>query len=394
METIDIINSTLFLLSLLGLLSVFLFNPLSIWIRYIIKGEKPVRCSTIKPRISVLTVVHNAESLIAKKIENTLSLNYPSDSYEVVIFSDGSTDQTENIVKTFSDSHIRFLSFDTHEGKNKAINEAIRYCSGDIIIFSDADTFLTPETLTELVKYFNDPVVGGVCGMATIYEDKEKKLKEAQGIYLKFDALIKKLESQTGSISSNSGKIYAVRRDLFPLIPPAVTDDLYVCLHVVQQGYRFLFEPKAKAFIKVPSRNSAHEIRRRRRITTRSLHGIYLKRSLLNPFKYGLFSIHLSINKIVRRFIPVFLVFMLVSNLFLFSLNPIFKIALFLQASMYALAFLYWTLFQHISRLSFLKKTSSAAFYFFLGNYGVLLGLLDFTAGKKVTKWEPLKRDN
>jgi hypothetical protein len=114
---------------------------------------------------------------------------------------------------------------------------------------------------------------------------------------------------------------------------------------------------------------------------------------LLNPFKYGLFSLSLIINKIVRRLLPICLLFLFISSLFLSFYNMIFKIVLFPQIGFYFVAFSYWILFQHIPSLKIVRRISSLVYYFCLGNYGTLLGLFDFLMGRQIVKWKPVKTD-
>ena len=385
-----LVNSLLFAFSTSGILFVFLLNPLMIWIVYLIKGKKTVRYSTTHPSVSLITVFHGGEDLIVDKIKNCLSLNYPSENYEIIFFSDGPSDGTKDLVKPFIDKRVRFLSSPTYEGKAIGINKAVQHSSGEIIIFSDVDAILGENAIIGLVNYFNDPEVGGVCGERVIYENKSKLMK-AQSVYIRFDSFIKRLESQIGSISSNDGKVYAIRRDLFQMIPPAVTDDLYECLSIVRQNRHFLFEPDVKAFVKAPSRSPAHEIERRRRIVSTSLRGIYLMRGLLNPFKYGLFSIRLIINKVIRRLLPICLLVMFISSIFLAFYSPIITMILFLQIAFYVLAFCYRALFQYLPFVGIIARITSVTYYFCLANYGSFLGLLDFAMGRKITRWKPVK---
>lgn len=386
MKICILINSIIMAGSIFGMALIFLLNPLMIWVRYVTKGRKPVRHASIRPPVSLIIVVRNAEKTIADKIKNTLSLDYPSENYEIIVFSDGSTDDTENKVRTFPDEHICLLSSPSHEGKNNGINDAVRISRGEILVFSDADVMLGKNAIMNLVKYFGDPEVGGVCGEKVICKTR-KELETAQIVHVGFDKTIKKLESLTGSVSSNDGTLYAIRRNLFKQIPPAVTDDLYVCLSVVKQQYRFLFEPEAKAFMDAPSRNPAHEIERRRRIVSNSLHGIFLMKELLNPLKYGTFSIRLFINKVLRRFLPVYLLLLFFSSGYLSFYSPRIMMFLSLQIAFYGLACSYIALFQRISCGKILRKTTSLAYYFCIGNYGTLLGLFCFFTGRQITKW-------
>lgn len=392
MKMLLIVNSFVFAFSMLGILLVFFFNPLLIWIVYLIKGKKTFKYSPTHPSVSLITVVHNAENIIVDKIKNSLALNYPSGNYEIIVFSDGSTDETENKVKPFTEKKFRFLCSPTHDGKSYGINKAVQNSSGEVIVFSDADAMLEPNAIINLVKHFADPEVGGVCGKCIIYEDISK-LAKAQSSYLRFDSTIKKIESQIGFLTSSTGTLCTIRKDLFQPIPPGVTDDLYLCLSIIKQNHRFLFEPDAKAFIKASSRSSAHEVERRRRIVNRSLTGIYIMRELFNPLKYGLFSISLLINKCFRRLLPFFLIFMFSSSLFLSFYIPPIKVALYLQIVFYLLALSYRLLFQHLPVVKIATRLTSLAFYFCLGNYGTLFGVLDFLMGKQIVKWNPQKTD-
>jgi hypothetical protein len=169
---------------------------------------------------------------------------------------------------------------------------------------------------------------------------------------------------------------------------------MYVCLSIVKQKYRFIFDPAARVFVNVPSRSASHEIKRRRRIVSTSLRCIYLMRGLLNPFQYGPFPIGLFINKIIRRLLPVCLIMVLFSSMILSFYSPFIRFFFFLQTAFYLLAFSYWAFLQFIPRFKMAKRITSLAFYFCIGNYGTLLGLMDFLMGRQITKWDPVKTDN
>ena len=186
---------------------------------------------------------------IADKLRNSLSINYPREKLEIIVFSDGSTDDTEDIVKQYEAGGVRLLASKEHRGKIEGMNMAVKMSRGEILFFSDVDTVLEKDSILNLVRYFGDPEVGGVAGRQTIYKDN-LDLEKAQKDYKRFDTTIKSLESRIGSISSNDGTLYAIRKRLFHPIPPAVTDDLYVCLSIVKQKYRFIYEPEVKAYIK------------------------------------------------------------------------------------------------------------------------------------------------
>ncbi|MCF6158850.1 MAG: glycosyltransferase [wastewater metagenome] len=382
-----IISIFLFTLSLSGILLIFLFDPILVCIGYLTKRKKVITYPPIRPSVSLLIVVRNAENLIVDKIKNSLSIHYPSDDYEIVIFSDGSTDGTEDKIKFFPDKRIRFLSSPVHEGKNSGINKAIPYCTGEIIVFSDVDAIIDKDAIIHLTKYFSDPEVGGVCG--NIHE----KAKDVQSNYVTVKSVIKRLENQIVSTTSNKGKLYAVRKSLFPVIPLQAIDDLYVCLSVVHQKYKFLFAPEANAFSKTFPKNSIHEIKRRRRTIIGSLCAVSMVEELLNPFKFGIFSIRLILNKIMKRLLAAFLLFLFFSSLYLSPFCYAAKILMIAQTSFYMLALSYRIVFQYTPGSNVIKEVTSVVYYFCIGTYGNLIGVLDFIMGKQIVKWEPLNTD-
>ncbi|MEE8574987.1 MAG: glycosyltransferase [Thermodesulfobacteriota bacterium] len=384
MKPLLLLNSFIFVISFLGILLVFAINPFITWVLYLFEIKKKSAYADSRPSVSLVVVVYNGEELIEKKIENALSLDYPAESLEVVVFSDGSTDGTVDRVKKYAGKRVKLFSSEENIGKYNGMNKASAKCRGDILVFSDADAILVPEAINELVKHFSDPLIGGVCGQREICKDTAS-LKDAQKGYIRFDSAIKRWESALGSLTSNDGKLHAIRRSLYTEVPPGVTDDLFLSLSVIKKGFDFIFEPGARALVNVPSRTPAHELERRRRIVAPSLNGIFINRALFNPLKYGLFSARLFVNKVLRRLLPLFLIGLFISNIILLFRCPDLWVLFLLQFIFYLLAVSY--------KYGFTKKPSSLVYYFCIGNYGNLLGLWDFVTGKKVAKWSPHKAD-
>ncbi len=343
------------------------------------------------PQVSMLVAVHNGESCIEDKIRNALSLDYPPERFEVVVFSDGSTDGTEAILQRCKGPRVVGRTSADHIGKAAALNRGIHACRGEIIVFSDADALLERGALRALVRHFQNPRIGGVCGQRVISSDG-RILEDPQRRYIGFDSTIKTLESRIGRLTSNDGKLYAIRRGLFRSIPEAVTDDLYVCLSIIRQGYDFIFEPEARAAIRLPSLSPAHEVERRRRIVSRSLRGIRMSRDLLDPRRYGMYSISLFINKVLRRFLPVCLILLFVSTAALSAEHVAPAAFLTAQIVCYGAA-LASPAVVRVVRKGVIHRAASTLLYFCVGNYGTLLGLGDFVSGRKVARWEPRKSD-
>lgn len=373
-------------LSLACLLVFFVIGPLIVWLTGLLGKRLHIASAPIRPLVSIIVVCRNAGRLLGAKLENLLDLEYPRDNYEIIVYSDGSTDETEVVAQGFQRSGVRVLASSEHLGKNHGLNQAEAAARGEILLFSDVDAKIDASSLTSLVSYFADPRVGGVCGDKVIYRD-DVEMAGAQIAYNTFANGIKRFETRIGSITSNDGTLFAMRKALFRKVPPAVTDDLFLCLAVVGQGRLFLFEPRARAYIKAPSTSIAHELARRQRIVNQDLHSVLFNAALLNPLRYGEYSLRLAVNKVVRRLVPVALLLLFVSSAALASRHPAARVLFLLQAAWYLLALLHLMFLRRAGGRGVVTRLTSLAFYFSLGNYGALLGLTRFLLGEKVTKW-------
>lgn len=342
--------------------------------------------------VSILIVARNAEALVVPKVRNTLALDSVEAPVEVVIVSDGSTDRTVERLKLEAEqARFILLAYEAHRGKAHALNDGLTRCSGDIVVFTDVDAELEPSGLGRLLQPFADEGIGGVCGQRVFKRDRAA-FDDAQARYIGADSIVKRLESRIGSITSNDGKLYAVRRELCTPVPEAVTDDLYNCLSVVSSRRRFVFEPSALAFIPVPSRSARHELERRRRVVCRSLRGIALMRHLLNPARFGLFAIGLAINKVNRRLLPLHLTVLLAGSMVLaLSGESIGVLLLVMQGGFYGAALMYPLVERIEIGGEWLRRLCSVSAYFCLGNIGTALGVSDFLGRRAPVKWEPRK---
>ncbi len=396
---------TVLLLSLAGILTVLAIYPMILGLLAVSGFGRLASWEPVTPSLSVVIATHNARDLIRGKIENTFSQNYPADLLQVVVCDDGSDDGTLDVLREMAADRPRLtvLSLPSWEGKTRALNWAVTETTGDILVLSDADAALEPGALQQLAGWFADPAVGGVCGQRLVRRcvrcSETRGLDRAQKSYVDFDSTIKALESRLGSLTSNDGKLYAVRRSLFPELPEAVTDDLFACLAVVRSGQRFVFDPRARARVPVPSRGPGHEIVRRRRIVTQSLRGLWIMRELLKPLRYGAYAPALAVNKIARRLLPVFVLGFFGSSLLLAGESATMSWVLAAQIAGLVLAAAHPILnamyqdARPAGRARILYRLTSLSFYFVLGNLGTLLGMWDFALGRAPARWTPIKTD-
>ena len=330
--------------------------------------------------VSFCIAAHNEAAVIGEKITNTLSLNYPADRIEIIIGSDGSTDDTTRIVSRFNDRRIRLIAMERH-GKNLTLNSIVEQTTGSILVFSDADAKLDKNALINLVSRYIDDRVGGVAGNIR-YESGGRKNK-GERMYWLIEHLQKLLLGKSGNATSATGQLYSIRRKLYKPIPRGVTDDFVISAQVIAAGYRLSFAPDAIAYCPQAD-TSSREFSRKVRIFSGGLRGVWHVRKLCNPFRYGFFSLQLISHKLLRRLIVFPLILLIPSNAVLLSAGSIYRWCMIAQ-----------TVFHGFAMIGFLfSRTALSRFrlfalplYFDLTYYAVLVALVEIFFGKKHDLW-------
>ncbi|MCG3120195.1 MAG: hypothetical protein ALAOOOJD_02820 [bacterium] len=348
--------------------------------------QRRVQQQPITPSVSLIIPVWNEERAIAERLDNALALDYPAGRLEIIVASDGSDDNTHQIVASYAQRGVRLMSF-PRRGKIYALKDAVAAASGEILVFSDANSMYKSDALRMLMRNFADPEVGGVCGNQVYLKAKKADTtSEGEGLYWSFDKWLKNLESLTGSIVSAHGAIYAIRRTLYqPPASAAVTDDFAISTAVIAQGHRLVFESEAIAY-EEPTASAALEFGRKVRIMTRGLRGVLLRRRLLNPWRYGFYSVVLFSHKVLRRLVPIFLLVLLAASWALSGGQRFYLGAAVAQTMFYVLAGVGYLLRGHrLGRLKFLYLP----FFYCLANAAAFIAVMRVLRGKRVERWQP-----
>lgn len=348
--------------------------------------NRSVRKEPVTPAISLIIAAYNEEDCIGERLENALATDYPREALEIIVASDGSSDGTEEIVSDYATRSVRLLRLPRY-GKIHALASAVREATGAVLVFSDANIDVEPQALRKIAGNFADPMVGGVVGNTSYRIQRgSESSSHGESSYWRYDTWIKALESRTGSVVSAHGGLYAIRRELFQVpADAAVTDDFFISTGVVEQGFRLVFEPDARAYENaIPA--AAREFSRRVRLMTRGLRGVSLRRSLLNPFRYGFYSVVLFSHKILRRLLPLALLLLLASSVYLQGYHPFFGLALAGQLIFYLLALAGYGL--RTTKLG-RSKPLLIPFFYCMANLAALFALLRFARGERITLWQP-----
>lgn len=374
----------LFWTSIAVILYTYIGFPLITWLRGAM-FPRAFRTAEIFPEVSVLIAAHNEESSIGAKVSNMLALDYPADRLQIVVVSDGSTDRTMEILRTFNTPRVISLDL-PRGGKAAALNSGVRHCTGEVLVFSDANSVFDQNALRALVAPFADTSVGGVAGDQRYLKGGSRSAADAgERSYWNFDRLMKVWQSRAGNVTSATGAIYAIRRSLFRTVPEGVTDDFATSTQVIAQGYRLVFAPDAAAYEPVAS-SSGVEFGRKVRIITRGLRGVLQMRRLLNPLRHGFYSIQLFSHKVLRRQMVFPLLLMLITSILLARTSPVYLLAAIGQVSFYGVAAVgcvfNGTKFGR-------RKLISIPFFFCLVNFACVIATIHSLTGQRVVVWNP-----
>ncbi|HVR30408.1 MAG TPA: glycosyltransferase family 2 protein, partial [Thermoanaerobaculia bacterium] len=360
--------------------------PVLIGLRALL-APRPVRRAPVRARVSVLIAAHNEADVIGQKLETVLAA--ADERVEVLVASDGSDDATEEVVAAFADRRVRLLAL-PRRGKASALNQAVAAASGEILVFTDANSMWARDALPVLLAPFADPNVGGVAGNQVYVDSLQTGLSpRGERRYWDYDRMLKELESRGGSVVSATGALYAIRAALFQPILEGVTDDFYESSGVVAQGRRLVFEPAAVAYER-PAAAAGTELHRKIRVITRGLAAVVARRELLNPARHGFYALQLFSHKVLRRLMPVPLLVLAGAAPALWSTHAVYRVAALLQLGFYGAAVAGALLRRHDHTL---VRAFTVPFYFCLMNVAAAAATVNVLAGRRITSWEPADRD-
>jgi cellulose synthase/poly-beta-1,6-N-acetylglucosamine synthase-like glycosyltransferase len=340
-----------------------------------------------EPTVTLIIAAHNEEACIAGKIDNTLALDYPRSRLEIIVASDGSTDRTADIVRSYADRGIVLREF-PRLGKTGMQNHVARSAGGEILVFSDANAAYRADAIRKLVRNFADPAVACASGQL-IYESRRASAGDGEQSYWNYEKFLKRCESDLSSLIGANGSIYAVRRSDYVEIDSDLISDLVEPLALVRSGKRVVYEPDAIS-VEEASSNYSVEFTRKVRILTRSINGLLHMRALFNPFRYGIFSVQLVVHKLLRYLVPVFLATALTSLVALAMLGQyravLLAVALALSAAM-------------LVGKGILPRWSNPAvrachllYYYLMVNYALVPAWINIVRRTRVTVWVPERK--
>ena len=379
----------LFWISLTVLFYTYVGYGLLLFLLSVFIKRKKINPNDFHPAVTLIVPAYNEELFIEKKIQNSLSLNYPRGKITYLFVTDGSTDKTVEIIQQYK--QIVLLHEEKRRGKTAAINKAMEAVHTPVVVFTDANALLHEDSLLKIVRHYADAKVGGVSGEKKILDKEDSAVSLGERIYWQYESLLKKAEAKFYTVIGAAGELYSIRTNLFQTVPEdVILDDFVISARVCQQGYRFVYEQKAYA-VETSSATIHDERLRKIRIGAGNFQALFLLKPLLNPFKNFRLTFQYISHKVLRwTLCPILLPVLLVTNAVLvLTQNHIgYNVFFFGQTGFYLLAFLGWLFAgkQHPLKLFLLP------YYFVFMNLSLYIGFYRFVTKKQSVFWKKARR--
>jgi cellulose synthase/poly-beta-1,6-N-acetylglucosamine synthase-like glycosyltransferase len=367
------------LLAILGcVVYAYAGYPVLLFLIGIFRRKDTVRDDAFAPRVILVVSVHNEERIIREKIENCLALDYPPGRIRILVASDGSVDETNDIVREYETRGVVLKEFDRREGKSATLNKALLGLEGDVLVFSDANAFYREDAIRKLVRNLADESVGCVVGRL-LYLTNHSYVGKGEGLYWRYESFLNRLESRLGSVLVATGTIFAVRRELFRPLLKDVANDFQIPAAVASCGYGVVYDGEAVACER-PTFFFREEFSRKRRIIVRGLTGFQALRGEFG----GAFRIFQFISrKLIRWWVGPLLPVLYAANLLLLD-HPFYRALFVLQNAFYVLA----AVGALLRRGGVQSRVLFVPFYFVMVNAASFAAIVTYLCGDRMISWE------
>jgi len=352
-------------------------------------GRRPQLAFSEMPTCTLIVAAYNEKDLIEEKIMNTLSLRYPEEKLELVFVTDGSSDGTNDIVAKYH--QIKLLHSSERKGKISAVHRAVADVGSEVIVFTDANTFLNQDALLFICRHYADPKVGAVAGEKRVTIDATADATAGEGFYWKYESKLKAWDSELYSVVGAAGELFSVRKTQYEPVPSnAILDDFMISMRIAEKGFVIVYEPEAYAQENT-SANIKEELKRKIRIAAGGIQSVIWLKALLNPFRFPLLSFQYISHRVLRWTItPLFMITAFILNLIIvFQDGGNLYLGLMVgQILFYLSAYLGKLMEERKLRV----KILFIPYYFCVMNYAVFAGLFRFFLGRQSVVWEKAAR--
>ena len=326
--------------------------------------------------VTLIVAAYDEEEVIERKVANALALDYPRDMLRVVVASDGSSDRTVELARAAGADLVLDLP---RGGKVTALNEAVRRTEGEIVAFSDANSYWEPDALARLVARLGEDGVGYVCGQVRFSGGDGGN---QEGLYWRYEMAVRGMESRLAGITAGNGGIYAVRREAYVELHPSRGQDIGFPFELTKRGWRAVYEPSARATERMAPTVEG-EFKRKRRMMW-GLWDVMLKWGMLSPRGYSpAYALEIYSHRLLRYLTPWLHLVALGANAALVGQGALYVVTMALQLAFLAAA----ALGRFVPFLPF-----RIAYYYLTVTASIAFGLFDrIRAGGVPIGWEKVE---
>jgi cellulose synthase/poly-beta-1,6-N-acetylglucosamine synthase-like glycosyltransferase len=340
------------------------------------------------PEVTLMICAYNEQDIVDSKMENTRQIKYPK--LKVVWVTDGSNDHTNDYLAKYHDVEVIYSP--ERRGKTAALNHGLSLVKSELVVMTDANTMLNPESIQEIVRCFMDPKVACVAGEKRVAARHEgQAAAEGEGLYWKYESTLKRWDGELYSAMGAAGELCAIRRSLYEPMPEnALLDDFVMSLRMVDKGYKIAYTADAYA-MEYGSADLTEESKRKRRIAAGGLQSIWWLRNMMNPLRQPVVAFQFVSHRVLRWSItPIALLLLIPLNVLLVFLKAgnIYTWIWVLQLVFYLAAYLGYLLEQYGRR----NKWLYVPYYFLFMNLNVFRGMTYLRTHKSSGAWEKAKR--
>jgi len=356
--------------------------PFVLWAFARIRSRRVLK-QEIFPSVSIIIAARNEADKIRQKIDHTLALDYPAERLEILVASDASDDATDAFVKEYAARGVQLVRAPQRRGKEYVQGLAVSVAKGDIFVFTDSATLLEPDALWRLVANFADPSIGGVSTEDLIVDAHGNPT--AEGLYVKYEMWVRRLEGRFHSLVGLSGSCFAIRKELCSNWSASLASDFMGALRAARRGYRSIADPSALGrFVALASPQA--EMRRKIRTFLRGITVLMANLDLLNPLRYGRFAFQLASHKLLR-FVAPFLLLATVISSGLLSRESLYGASFWAQVAFYLLA-----VAGGVVKPLQQSRVVRTAYFFTMVQWAMLTAWGRYALGHQQVTWEPSRR--
>ncbi|WP_313552409.1 glycosyltransferase [Aerococcus sp.] len=375
------------LLFLFAAFTIFWANigyPLSILMLGKIFKKDNIRLKNYYPEVTIMIVAHNEEKVISNKLKNLENLNYPKDKLSILVASDNSIDETNDIVQKYIDMNphrdISLYKAKKRMGKTNAQNEAQKKVKTDFLIMTDANALLDSEAVKEIISSFSDSNISYVTGQLKYVNSNDNLTSSNESTYWNLDLKIREIESRIQTITAGNGALYAVRNSEYYDFNPIHSHDSAMPLFFALNGKRAIANHDAIAYEKAGESNN-DEYKRKVRMSRVILSYMLPNLKIFNVLKYKWFTYFYLGHRSSRYSLWLMHIILLVTNIILAIKTSLFLLILLLHLTILCLV-----ITQHFFKFD--NKYLSLLYYYFMTIFAQTIGVKNIITGNAKPFWE------